>query len=367
MFNSRFSASLLSLMLLLTACQRPSVVETTTEILPESTTITPITLESDETFEPIPYPDSKFYLDNIQSGGVPLDGIPSVDAPIFISIAEAKALYNDLDQMFVVTLNEQVYLYPQGILVWHEIVNMSDHNAAVTYCPLTGSCITYQYPDHIATAFGTSGNLLNSNLVMYDRATGSNISQIDGVGLDGELEGYVLKTIPTHWIDFEDAVELYDSALVLSEQTGYLRNYSRDPYGSYTKKVANSYYTSSGIMFPLLHTPDDIDIHEKQPVIGIKSNDLTVAVQKSSVIEGEALNFNLGEESFTAVYDVTIDNIYIYNGTLTIEDNMLVDNNNGLWSLDGTSMNGNANIASPLYFEVMWFAWYAFYPETEVI
>lgn len=371
MFNIRYSASFMALMLLLTACQSASVVEPTTTIAPDSTTesstVPPIALEPEVAYEPNPYTNSQLYLDNIQSGGVPLDGIPSVDVPLFISINEAKSLYNDLDQMFVVTLDDQVYLYPQSILVWHEIVNMSKHNAAVTYCPLTGSGITYLYPDHITTEFGTSGNLLNSNLVMYDRATGSNISQIDGVGLDGPLQGYVLETIPTHWVNFGHAANLYATALVLSEQTGYLRDYTRDPYGSYTKEVANSYYTSSGVMFPLLHTPEDQSIHEKQPIIGLKSNGLTLALHKSSVIEGEALNFNLGKESFTAVYDAAIDNVHIFNGTLTIQDNMLVDNKQDLWSLDGIMTNTNERLTSPLYFEVMWFAWYAFYPETEVI
>ena len=363
MFTLRLAPILLSVIMLLSACQ------STNEIEPIEESTQPVTeaIVLEESFEPIPYPESQLYLDNIQSGGVPPDGIPSVDDPEFITITEAKSLYNDHDQMFIVELDGQVYLYPQSILVWHEIVNMSSHNAAVTYCPLTGSAITYRYPDHITTQFGTSGTLLNSNLVMYDRITGSNISQIDGVGLDGQLEGYVLENIPTHWIDFVSAAALHEDALVLSQQTGYIRDYQRDPYGSYTAEPVGNYYISPGVMFPLIHTPDDLTIAQKQPMIGIKGKDAYLALNKLSVIDDEPLHFDLGQQAMTAVYDASIENVRVFNGTLSIVDGALTDNDNGLWSLDGNSLSGAQSLASPLYFEVMWFAWYAFYPETEVI
>ena len=63
-------------------------------------------------------------------------------------------------------------VYPQRILVWHEIVNedIDNERISITYCPLTGSAIGYY--GKLATydtSYGTSGKLINSNLVMYDR------------------------------------------------------------------------------------------------------------------------------------------------------------------------------------------------------
>ena len=66
-------------------------------------------------------------------------------------------------------------------MVWHEIVNetVNNESVSITYCPLTGSVIGYKgnIGEHTDTTYGTSGDLLNSNLVMYDRASQSYIPQ----------------------------------------------------------------------------------------------------------------------------------------------------------------------------------------------
>lgn len=326
-------------------------------------------LEEDplEALQPSDYEKSDLFTDNILSGGVPPDGIPSIDDPVFITLEEAATLYNDNDPMFVTVLDGQTYLFPQSILVWHEIVNMSDHGSAVTYCPLTGSSITYKHPEDLETTFGTSGNLLNSNLVLYDRTTGTNISQIDGIGLDNRIEGYVLETVPTYWIDFGTAQASLEDALVLSEQTGYIRNYTSDPYGSYTttERTANNYYRNEGTMFPVMNTTEER--HDKEVVIGIKSGDTKAALIKSSVMENAFLNFTLEDQELSAVYDPQINNVRVFNGQLTLEDNILVDDTGNTWSVSGLSQSDAEDLMGPTHFEVMWFAWYAFYPDTEII
>ncbi len=356
----------LVLLLLVTACQ--TATEPVAEVSETVPATLPITLPETDDYTPVPYANAPLFLDNILSGGVPPDGIPAIEVPKFITMVEAIQLYKDDDQMFVTTLDGQIYLYPQKILVWHEIVNMTELGVSVTYCPLTGSCITFKQPDHLQTTFGTSGSLLNSNLVMYDRATGTNISQIDGVGLDNDLEGYILDTIPTYWIDFATARESFEDALVLSDITGFLRNYTRDPYGSYTEDGASNYYTSSGVMFPLINSDETYDFHDKQMVIGIKYKESKAAVIKSKVSKDEALNFTLSDTPMTAVYDPRLNNIRVFIGTYTLtEPDILVDVAGNQWAINGTAIQANAPLESPNHFEVMWFAWYAFYPDTEVI
>ena len=44
--------------------------------------------------------------------------------------------------------------------------------------------------------FGVSGKLIMNGLVMYDRETGTLWSQVIGQGVDGELKGVELTTIP---------------------------------------------------------------------------------------------------------------------------------------------------------------------------
>lgn len=78
--------------------------------------------------------------------------------------------------MFVAEFTDETYICPQNIMVWHEIVNeeIDGRNKIITYCPLTGSALGFIGEISAReTTMGTSGNLLNSNLVMYDRETNS--------------------------------------------------------------------------------------------------------------------------------------------------------------------------------------------------
>ena len=131
-------------------------------------------------------------LDQIVSGGPPPDGIPSIDNPKFVSVADATKFLQDSDLVLGVSLNGETRAYPLLILVWHEIVNdkVGGIPMTVTYCPL---CFTAQVfnrtIDRKAVEFGTSGKLYNNNLVMYDRLSGSLWSQALGEGIVGTHAG----------------------------------------------------------------------------------------------------------------------------------------------------------------------------------
>lgn len=341
----------LILLLLLSACtqESPVIIETTQAIIESDPIETKTSSGPDNTYTPSSYSKATVFLDQILSGGVPPDGIPPIDEPQFLTLEEAEGLYSDADQMFLVVLEDQTYIYPQSILVWHEIVNMEDYGVSVTYCPLTGSCITYEFPDHLDTTLGTSGKLLNSNLVMYDRYTGAYIPQIDGIGINDQLENYQLGTRPTYWIDFATVKAFHEDALILSDTTGYFRNYEQDPYGSYTEEGPRNYYQDEGTLFPVMNKDNVYDISDKEMILGIKHEGSTVAIRKSAVSKNDPLSFLINDQEMTAIYDPSIDNIRVFHGSVA-------------------SLDENLSTAiSPVHFEVMWFAWYAFYPETEVI
>ncbi|MCC5890823.1 MAG: DUF3179 domain-containing protein [Alkalibacterium sp.] len=46
------------------------------------------------------------YNNTIQSGGVPQDGIPSIDNPVYQSMADAEALMDNQDVVFIVEAEE---------------------------------------------------------------------------------------------------------------------------------------------------------------------------------------------------------------------------------------------------------------------
>jgi hypothetical protein len=258
-----------------------------------------------------------------------------------MSLVEADSVLENGTRVFVLEYENEVYVFPQNILVWHEIVNLVDSRLALTYCPLTGSAITYEYPDDLETTLGTSGSLINSNLLMYDRTTGTFISQIDGTALDNQLQGLELKTIPTFWATWEQVKAAYTDALVLSTDTGYFRDYKKDPYGSYTADSLSNYYTNRSLFFPINNTDTRETFHEKYSIIGVKQDDKQLAIDKARVKSSGSIEFDFNGQTFMATYDESIDSVRI--------------------------TNNDVNLSNPTYFEVMWFAWYAFYPETEVM
>ena len=141
---------------------------------------------------------------NIVNTSLSKDDIHPLEDPVYISVENANFL-EDADKVFIYEANDSVYIFPQMIMVWHEIVNeiIDGESVSITYCPLTGSVIGYEgnIGGHNDNTYGTSGNLLNSNLVMYDRNTDSTIPQIFGIAINNSLEGLELKTKPVYWAD----------------------------------------------------------------------------------------------------------------------------------------------------------------------
>ena len=93
-----------------------------------------------------------------------------------------NGLLDPEDVVFVLDYGGEVKVYPQPVLVWHEIANdtVAGEKLSVTYCPLTGSTVAFKgrSPEGEPLTFGTTGRLVNSNLLMYDRASESEWPQI---------------------------------------------------------------------------------------------------------------------------------------------------------------------------------------------
>ena len=140
------------------------------------------------------WPDTDFSnrsidLGEISSGGPPPDGIPAIDSPVFESVAEANTwLGPDWPIMFFEN-NGVARAYPLAILIHHEIVNdvVGDLPVSLTFCPLCNSTIAFdrRLSDGTVLDFGTTGNLRNSDLVMYDRQTRSWWQQFTGEAIVG--------------------------------------------------------------------------------------------------------------------------------------------------------------------------------------
>jgi len=130
---------------------------------------------------------------DIESGGPPRDGIPSIDDPRFVGASKASFLAPE-DRVLGVAIEGEAKAYPVAILNWHEIVNdrSLDQNFVVTYCPLCGSGMVFVADvGERALSFGVSGLLYNSDMLLYDRNTESLWSQLLAKAVSGPLKGRV--------------------------------------------------------------------------------------------------------------------------------------------------------------------------------
>jgi len=173
-------------------------------------------------------------LTDALNGGPGKDGIPALNEPKFDTLDTWKQA-GDVNAI-VIQDGDNTKVYPYNILVWHEIINdtVGGVPIAVTFCPLCGSAVVYdrRLPDGVST-FGVSGALVESNMIMYDRLSETLWQQSTGRALAGKYFGQELTHISFQLLTIDEVKEKYPHARVVSERTGYFRDYSRNPYGSY--------------------------------------------------------------------------------------------------------------------------------------
>jgi hypothetical protein len=296
------------------------------------------------------------YASAMMSGGPGKDGIPSIDRPKFWDAAGADDYLDDGDIVFGLVENGVARAYPQRILVWHEIVNdtIGGLGLAVTYCPLTGTAIAFERG---GTEFGVSGRLVNSNLVMYDRDTDSWFPQVLAIAIRGPQTASALVERPMVWTTWQRWRAAHPDTEVLSTETGFARNYNRDPYGAYNPR-SGYYAPDSSTMFPLMN--QDSRFPPKSVVLGARTGQAAVAVPLDKLRQAGRLELEAGGEVFTALHDPALDTGYVFTGRTDAEAAIDGSGPRGVSWSDGDALqpvNG---------FEAMWFAWAAFYPETAV-
>ena len=169
-------------------------------------------------------------LDEIAWGGVLQDGIPPLREPEMISAKEAGYLADD-NLVFGLVVNGDARAYPKRILAWHEMFTDTIGGVPVAgvYCTLCGSMILYETSvggtQHV---MGTSGFLYRSNKLMYDRATQSLWSTLEGEPVVGPLVGKDIRlprrsVVTTTWREWR---KQHPETKVLSLRTGHRRDYA---------------------------------------------------------------------------------------------------------------------------------------------
>lgn len=217
-------------------------------------------------------------IDEIYDGGPGKDGIPAILHPEFISAENAdRTLLKAKDRILGLVHLGEARAYPIKILNWHEIVN--DRMGVITYCPLCGTGMVFanQVKGRQLT-FGVSGLLYQSDMLLYDHQTESLWSQIKSEAVTGRLTGTRLKLLPSMHTNWETWKAKYPETLVLSDDTGYRRNYDQDPY--------QGYEASERLMFGV--NTKSRKYHPKEKVIGFELGNIFKAYPFSELEKVES-------------------------------------------------------------------------------
>jgi hypothetical protein len=309
---------------------------------------------------PLPMPGRELQ-DEARSGGPPKDGIPSIDEPNFLDAGDADFLDRG-DPVFGVVRNGVAKAYPQKVLVWHEIVNdtLDGDPVSVSYCPLTGTVLGFERGN---TTFGVSGRLINNNLVMYDRVSETWWPQVLATAIPGPWhespERRSLREFRLIWTTWGQWQDQHPETTVLSTDTGFAKNYDRDPYGNYNPK--SGYYGGGNPTFPALPSEDHFD--DKTVVMGARTPDGAAAFRKDALRDKGRLSGQIGDTPVLAVYDERYDTAYVYRNpdesTFELEDG-------AVRTADGRVAPDEVPLSRIHTFDAMWFAWGGFYPDTNV-
>ncbi len=311
-----------------------------------------------------------------------LDCIPSIDSPRFVSLQSANFMRDD-EIVYGLVVDGEARAFPEKILDWHEIVNLEFGFKLVTlsYCPLTGSAIAMLPPgddEGLSRTFGVSGFLYNNNLLPYDRATASAWSQMYMRCVNGVLRGVHMRTVPlleTSWAGWK---KMFPGSTVLTDDTGFNRNYDAFPYGNY-REVEDT-------LFPL--TKEDRRLFFKERVHGI--------VTDRDALIAKTYRFNLFENGVRAVNDevdgqpvvvagAKFADLYLsyfrtlFDGTvLTFETRTespsiypfdLVDNEGTVWNILGEAVSGprtGQKLRPTVSYNAYWFSWGSLYPDVPI-
>ena len=230
----------------------------------------------------------------IRDGGPPKDGIPAVDAPRTIPVAEETTLSPREPVMVLELEGEPPRAWPVRYLIWHEIVNdvVGATPVAVTFCPLCNSGMIFDR--RVAGRvldFGVSGKLRNSDMIMYDRQTESWWQQAVGQGIVGEMTGVRLEVLPGWLEGWESFASRNPDGRVMAEPEGFGRAYGRNPYTGYDSSARPFLYAGE---LP----PHDIPPLERVVRVGDRAWPLTRLAAEGRIDEaGVTLSWAEGQAS----------------------------------------------------------------------
>ncbi len=329
----------------------------------------------------------KIRTEEIVWGGVRVDGIPPLENPAFRPAADVDYLEPD-DLLFGVSINGDHRAYPLRILDWHELANdvVGGVPVSLVYCTLCGAGVLFDgRVDDTVFTFGTSGLLMRSNKLMYDRNTRSLWNQLSGEPVLGPLATSdirlnILPVVVSTWADW---TAQHPDSLALDIETGYLRAYS--PGAAY-----GAYFASPETRFPVPFESNEL--RTKDRVFGLTINGVRRAYLTELLTERVVVNDELAGQSVVIVAsrgnlkgegrDRTLGapaiwragaEVRAYDGgglefTAGADPQALVDQSGAVWQVteDALLGPGGKRLERLPGHLAYWFGWFNFFPDSTV-
>jgi len=317
-------------------------------------------------------------LDEIDWGGVGVDGIPPLDHPKAVPAAEAGWLA-DKHVVFGVVVNGEARAYPKRILAWHELAldELGGVELSIVYCTLCGTVVPYESKlGGITRRFGTSGLLYRSNKLLFDHQSKSLWSSVDGRPVVGPLVGAGLElsarpVVTTSWGEWR---RRHPETTVLSRETGFQRDYAEGA-------AYRDYFATDRLMFEV--PVADSRLRNKDEVLAllVHERDAPGSPRRALAISAAFLRERPLHQRRFAGRDLVIlttrsgaNRVYASSVRFShLEgEGTLSDATGGRWRVTEDALlppEGSALTPAPRLpaRRAFWFGWHAQFPETELI
>jgi hypothetical protein len=222
-----------------------------------------------------------------------------------------------------------------------------------------------------------------SDMVMYDPQTESLWQQFSGQALVGDMVGETLKRIPAQIISFEQFRTIYKTGLVLSRDTGFRRNYGRNPYVGYDD-IGNKPHLYRG--------KEDPRLKPMEKLITVNINNISKAYPYSITRKKRVINDEVGGQKIVIFHDrgaaSAMDKAEIALSredgstgvfrrklasqllTFSKKDETFVDDQtSSIWDITGRAIQGELKgkkLSPVVHGDYFAFAWLVFKPETKI-
>ena len=320
---------------------------------------------------------SSIRLDEIEWGGVAVNGIPPLEYPEKLPAAEAGYL-EDGHVVFGVALNGEARAYPKRILAWHEMAldRVGGVELTVVYCTLCGTVIPFEsVAEGSRRTFGTSGLLYRSNKLMFDHETRSLWNTFEGEPVVGPLVGSGLRLTPravvtTTWGEWRAR---HPATTVLSLDTGHRRNY--DEGAAY-----RAYFATDDLMFQVSTTDPERRLKNKAEVLVMRFDDPDSGARRPLAIAADLLAARRVFRHRFAGRDLVVvtsargaNRVYEAGGVRFARHvgGAVVDEDGRRWRVTEAALElaSDRSVRRPRLpaQRAFWFGWYAQFPDTALI